>query len=123
MDLCNRLAGFWLSDENVIYIGKATSLKTRIAAYYNTPLGNRGPHAGGHWVKTLSLAVLNQVCVYFAETASPEDAEDRLLAAFSQRVSESTKKALYDPTLPIPFANLKFRRRKMHGVSRSTLLR
>src|SRR3979409_959261 len=25
--LLNRIAGFWLSDENIVYIGKATSLR------------------------------------------------------------------------------------------------
>src|SRR5262245_51227108 len=47
-----RLSKFWLADESILYIGKATPLRSRIDAYYRTPLGDRGPHAGGHWLKT-----------------------------------------------------------------------
>jgi hypothetical protein len=116
--LQNRLARFWLRDENVIYVGKATSLEDRIAAFYNTPLGNRGPHAGGHWLKTLT--VLAQAHVYFAVTVDPARCEFRMLTAFSQGMSASAKSVLHDPSLPLPFANLKLRRRKLHGLSRQT---
>lgn len=68
-----RLSRFWLTDESILYIGKATPLRSRINAYYATPLGNRGPHAGGHWIKTLS--VLNETFVHFAEVPECEKVE------------------------------------------------
>jgi hypothetical protein len=45
--LQERLARFWLKDEAVIYIGKVTSLKSRIGAFYSTPLGNPAPMLAG----------------------------------------------------------------------------
>src|SRR5579883_3304679 len=105
-ELCDRLTGFWLGDENIVYIGKATSLQSRVGAFYRTPLGDRGPHAGGHWIKT--LASLDTMRVYFAETSAFEDAEQILLAAFLRGTSAPIRKGLFDPALPLPFANLEF---------------
>src|SRR2546429_470324 len=46
--LRRRLAGFWLADETVLYLGLAgTSVRARVRQYYKTPLGARRPHAGG----------------------------------------------------------------------------
>jgi hypothetical protein len=43
-----RLAALWLPDEVIAYIGLAgTSLRSRVRAYYSTPLDARRPHAGG----------------------------------------------------------------------------
>jgi hypothetical protein len=121
--LLNRLAGFWLSDENIVYIGKATSLRGRVGDYYRTPLGDPRPHAGGHWVKT--LAILGGARVYFAETPNHEEAEQRLLYAFIRGTSEATRESLFDPMLPIPFANLEFPpgTRKKHGIGGSKIPR
>jgi len=93
--ILERLARYWLPDENIVYIGKAASLRSRVHAYYNTPLGNRGPHAGGHWVKTLS--VLERCYVHYALTHTSEaahEAEKRLLRLFGERVSESSRRAI-----------------------------
>lgn len=92
--LRERLAKFWLPDEAIFYIGKATLLRSRITAFYNTPLGDRGPHAGGHWIKTLSE--LDQALVYYAESNRPEEAECRLLRAFMKNVSKSSQARVYD---------------------------
>ena len=122
-ELCHRLASFWLSDENIVYIGKATSLRSRVGDYYRTPLGEPRPHAGGHWVKTLScLPILR---VYFRETSAYEAAEQSLLGAFMQGASNTARKSILDPSLPIPFANLEFPAgiRKKHGISGSKLSR
>jgi hypothetical protein len=115
--LLSRLAGFWLSDENIVYIGKAASLRGRVGDYYRTTLGDPRPHAGGHWVKT--LAILGRARVYFAETPNHEEAEQRLLDAFRRGTSEAGRKSLFDPMLPIPFANLEFPpgTRKKHGIT------
>ena len=116
--LVARLASFWLPDENVLSIGKATSLRTRVRQYYNTPLGDRKPHAGGHWLKTLS--VLADLHVHYAEAEQPEEAEADLLGAFVRGVSGTAKSRLRDPDHPFPFANLEYPRgtRKAHGIGK-----
>ena len=51
-NLRQRLSSFWLPDENIVYIGQTGSckgLKSRVNQYYCTQLGDRRPHAGGHW--------------------------------------------------------------------------
>ncbi|HEY8583308.1 MAG TPA: hypothetical protein VIL49_10180 [Capillimicrobium sp.] len=115
--LRSRLAAFWLPDEVVLYIGLAgTSLRQRVGQYYKTPLGKRSPHAGGWFLKTLT--VLPDTWVHYAATDDPAGAEDRMLAAFSAAVSEASRAALHDSDRPIPFANLEWpkRRIKLHGI-------
>lgn len=117
--LAERLSEFWLPDESILYIGKASELKSRIGNYYRTPLGERGPHAGGHWIK--SLRILGDLFVHYAETSShPEASESALLREFVRRVSSSTRISLRDSAHPFPFANLEFPRRvcKAHGLSK-----
>jgi hypothetical protein len=117
-----RLSRFWLPDESILYVGKARQLRSRVNAYYATPLGDRGPHAGGHWVKTLS--VLHQTFLHFAEVADCEKVEAELLRVFARRVSQATRQRVGDP--PLPFANLEFtsaeqRQRKRHGIGKCKL--
>src|SRR5438105_6849184 len=78
--LSARVASFWLPDEVILYVGKATSLSTRVRQYYSTPLGARSPHAGGHFLKTLSI--LGELTVHFATTVEPGAAEDAALSFF-----------------------------------------
>lgn len=62
-----RFRAFWPGDEVVAYIGLAgTSLRKRVGRYYRTPLGARRPHAGGWWLKTLT--VLDDLWVHYAAT-------------------------------------------------------
>jgi len=117
-ELWKRLAGFWLSDEPILYIGKAgTSLRTRIGQYFRTPLGDKRPHAGGHWLKTLS--VLDGLHVHWALTSRADEVEDGLLKMFVAGVSKGTRKKLLDPDRPFPFANLEYPNgnRKAHGIN------
>ena len=114
--LADRLQSWWLPDETVIYLGMAgSSLRTRVSNCYRTPLGARRPHAGGHWLKTLSD--LDGLLVYWAPTSEPEPSELGLLAAFADRVSGSTRAALPNSAFPIPWANLEWGkgRRKDRG--------
>ena len=100
------LGRFWLPDENIIYIGKATSLSKRIGQLVRHKLGRRSPHAGGHWLKALSR--IEGLHVYFSECASVDAAETSESAAldlFMAQVTERTKSLLFNPGLPIPFAN------------------
>ncbi len=105
--LAKRLARYWLADEAVLYIGKATSLRARLGQYYSTPLGDRRPHAGGYWVKTLTK--LNSLTVHYSEldaAADPGDVENRMLRLFAQAVPRRVRAAHPQPSLTIPFANL-----------------
>lgn len=122
--LHNRLSSFWLADENIIYIGMTESskgIKGRVSAYYRTELGESKPHAGGHWIKTLSN--LNQLYVHYFPTINPQGVEEQLLRAFIEQVSDVTKSKLYDSNLPLPFANLELEKgnRKKHGIMKSKL--
>jgi hypothetical protein len=116
--LAQRLAALWFPDEAVAYIGLAgTSLRSRVRAYYSTPLGARRPHAGGWPLKTLSN--LMDLWVHYAACADPLEAEHEMLGAFQAEVSSSSRAALQDPDLPIPFANLEWAKgqRKRHGIT------
>lgn len=111
----SRLQSFWLPDENIVYIGKATRLRQRVRQYYKTPLGDQRPHAGGHWIKTLSI--LSMAFVHYGEADSPSQSEAEMLQTFVNGVSDDSRKRLHDPKCPFPFANLEFPpgNRKAHG--------
>ena len=120
--LAARLAAFWVPSATVIYIGQASGpVRGRVAAYYRTPLGDRSPHAGGHWIKTLSC--LDDCLVWSAATDDYDDAERELLDDFSRTVPAAERRALHDPSLVLPFANLKngHGRVKAHRVGGSRL--
>ncbi|MCE1202905.1 MAG: hypothetical protein LWX09_12500 [Bacteroidia bacterium] len=124
-NLKKRLESFWLPDENIIYIGQTDSkrgIKGRVNEYYNTELGERKPHAGGHWIKTLKI--LNQLFVHYIPCHNPEEIEKEILRIFVSQVSEENKANLYDSSLPLPFANLELERgtRKNHSISKSKLI-
>lgn len=119
--LARRLADFWLPDESAVYIGKAdVPVARRVDQYFRTPLGARSPHRGGWFLKTTS--VLDDLWVHAAESNQPEKDERAALREFIGRVSEPVRTALYDPSLPLPFANLELPkgRRKSHGIRGAT---
>lgn len=120
-DLAKRLRGFWLPDEVVLYIGLAGQpLRTRVRQYYGTPLGARKPHAGGWWLKTLS--VLDDLWVHYAPTPDFEDAEKLMLLAFTDCVSPRSRAGSHDRERLMPFANLRGfdDRIKLHGITGAT---
>ena len=115
-----RLNKFWLPKETILYIGKAgTSLRNRVSQYYNTKLGDKGPHAGGHWLKTLDN--INELNVFWTTSGdkNAEELEQELLRAFVESINY--KSELYDGEHPFPFANLEHPKgkRKTHGISKS----
>jgi len=121
-DLAARLHRFWLADQTVLYIGmSAVSIGARVSAYYRTPLGDRRPHAGGYWLKTLNG--LERMRVWWADTDAPEEYEDALLTAFAAGVAPEIVAGLLDPALVLPFANLQTadRIRKTHGIAGALL--
>jgi len=123
-DLVRRLSEFWLADESILYIGKATKLGSRVGDFYKTPLGDPGPHSGGHWIKTLS--VLPDAFVHFAETADPiaaKRAEHVLVDVFLSQISSTTRERVTDCTRCFPFGNLEHPpgTRRQHGILNSRL--
>lgn len=114
-----RLRSFWVPGETVVYIGLAgTSLASRVRQFYGTPLGNRAPHAGGHWLKT--LRGIDAFQVTWAASATPGDHEDALLRAFARALPRSAVAHLPRGTT-LPFANLETgdKVRKPHGITGS----
>ncbi len=119
-ELAARLASYWLPGESILYIGRSNaSLGGRLNAYYRTPLGDPKPHAGGHWIKTLST--LGQARVWWAETDAAEEAELSLLEAFASSVDPEAVAGLPAGSPVLPFANLVLPtgERRPHGITRS----
>ena len=115
--LADHLARWWLPTEVVLYIGKATSLAARVGQYYDTKLGEGGPHAGGAWLKTLGN--LSELTVSWALTASPGPIEAALLTNFGAAVVPHNQYP--DRDLVLPWANLEAvvtgrRRRRQHEL-------
>jgi hypothetical protein len=108
-DVVSFLERMWLPDESIVYLGKATCLRNRIGQFGRHRLGDRKPHAGGHWLKTLSN--LNELNIFFCEcnsVAQAELKEQEALGVFVAQVSDATKSVLYNVALPIPFANREY---------------
>ncbi|HLA15788.1 MAG TPA: transcription elongation factor GreA, partial [Candidatus Limnocylindrales bacterium] len=106
--------------EPILYIGRSNaSLAGRVNAYYRTPLGDPKPHAGGHWIKTLSI--LDETRVWWAETDAAEEAELSLIEAFADGVDPKSAAALPAGSPVLPFANLVMPtgERRPHGITRS----
>ena len=120
--LAARIASFWLPDETVLYVGVSTSsINGRVAGYYQTALGDRRPHANGHWLKTFQS--LDMLRVWWSETSAPEEYEDAILSAFADSFDADARSALPDPSLVLPFANLQTAtgERKRHGITGAVL--
>lgn len=119
-----RLSEFWLPDENILYIGKAPKRKNgkalgnRVREFYRTEYGEKKPHAGGHWLKSLNQ--LDDLFVYYTTCENPDEIELELLSFFGKNVSNDTKKILRDKELLLPFANIELRKgqRKKHGLGK-----
>jgi transcription elongation factor GreA len=120
--LAARLEAFWLPSTRVLFVGGTDgSIGGRIEAIRNTVLGDRRPHAGGHWLHTLTG--LEQSRVWWAATAAVEEAEDALLTAFAETIPADEKAALHDTSFVLPFANLRTAtgERKRTGLANSLI--
>lgn len=126
--ISKRLSQFWLPDENILYIGKAPLRKggkggigNRVQEYYETPAGDRSPHAGGHWIKALEK--LDEFNVYYVECNNSASIEAKMLEEFAKGVSERSKEQLPDKETILPFANLEDgnKKRKKHGLGHMKL--
>jgi transcription elongation factor GreA len=104
--LAARLAAFWLPSQVVLYLGATpTSVANRVRALRETPLGERRPHSGGHWLQVLTG--LEQARIWWATTDAVEEYEDAILAAFGEAVPAAERAALPDTEVVLPFANLR----------------
>jgi transcription elongation factor GreA len=103
--VADRLRSFWLPGQHVLYVGRSQkSLGARVGALYGTALGDRRPHSGGHWLKTLKN--LAELRVWWAETDAPEEYEDALAAAIAETVTPEERAALRVHSVVLPWANL-----------------
>jgi transcription elongation factor GreA len=121
--LRERLASFWLPSQPVLYIGGSeVSASRRVAAIAATVLGDRRPHAGGHWLHALKLPV--DTHVWWAATSALEEYEDALLSAFAAGVPPAELARLPDRNVVLPFAVLRrpTGERKATGVTGALIL-
>lgn len=92
--LKQRLSEFWLPDETILYIGKAPTrssgagIRNRVDEYYRTKIGDRSPHSGGQWIKTLRN--LSSTFIHFARVEDPDKIEKAMSKHFMDNVSPST---------------------------------
>jgi transcription elongation factor GreA len=100
-----RIASFWLPSTPVLYIGASRSVARRATALWTTLLGDRRPHAGGHWLRT--LRGLEAARIWWASTDALEEYEDALLTAFAETIDPAERAGLPDPDTVLPFANLR----------------
>ena len=104
--LAARLAAFWLPSQVVLYVGASpNSIANRVRALRETPLGERRPHPGGHWLQ--ALTGLEGARVWWAATDAIEEYEDALLATFGAGVPADERSTLPDREVVLPFANLR----------------
>ena len=104
--LASRLGMFWLPSQTVLYVGSSeVSVARRVAAIARTELGDRRPASGGNWLKTLRS--LDGVRVWWAATTATEEYEDALLTAFAAGVPDEDRASLPDPSIVLPWANLR----------------
>lgn len=116
--LADRIGAFWIPQSAVLYVGLAgTSVRKRINQYYRTQIGQRAPHAGGWWLKTLDN--LGELFVHYAVTEAPKSAEARLLETFAAAVHPSASRTLHDSERIAPFANVRVQdgTLKRHGMA------
>ena len=119
-----RLSKFWLPNENILYIGKGPirsngkALDNRINEFYKTEYGEKRPHAGGHWIKSLSK--LDDLFVYAIPCDEPGTVEIKMLEYFIANVSDIPQNQFLDPNLCLPFANLQLTpsKKKKHGLGK-----
>jgi len=117
-EIAARLGAFWIPSSPVLYIGTSEqSVAARVGAMERTVLGDRRPYAGGAWLHTLNG--LDRARVWWAGTTATEEYEDALMSAFAAAVPADERARLHDPTVVLPFANLRSvgGDKKAHGLS------
>lgn len=108
-----RLSTFWLSDETILYIGKASNVRKRIQQYYKTVNGKSKNHSGGSWLKYINIP--NKTYIYYIECANSKAYEAEMLCAFFEQVSTENRKRLFGTGIVLPFANREIK--VIHGLT------
>ncbi len=72
----------WNADEEIIYIGRATQLRKRIAQFYRHEYGRSSPHRGGQDIKLLT----GLTEVYWGSALDFAEAEKAMIDAFHAEV-------------------------------------
>ena len=85
----------WVEGVNVVYIGKATNLKTRLRAYFSFGQGNNASHYGGRLIWQLANSRSLIVCWKVLPKENPREVEKVLIKTFKDQFNK------------LPFANLK----------------
>ena len=119
--LASRLGALWLPTSVVLYAGAtAGSLGGRVLALAHHVIGDRRPHADGHWLHLLTG--IERTRIWFAETDAPEESLDALLDAFAATVP-SLPPGRPAGALILPWANLRrpTGERQVSGISGSIL--
>ena len=120
-ELAARIARYWLPDQVVLYVGSsAGSVGGRVRSLEQTPLGDRRPYAGGHWLHI--LRGLESCRIWWASTGAPEETEDALLDAFADAAAGDEPGPAPDGLL-LPFGVLRrpTGERRAHGITGATL--
>lgn len=120
--LAARLAALWLPSAVVLYAGAtAGSLGGRVLALAHHVIGDRRPHADGHWLHLLTG--IERARIWFAETDAPEEYLDGVLDAFAAAVGTVLPSTRPDGALLLPWANLRrpTGERQVHGITGSIL--
>ncbi|MEO7664824.1 MAG: transcription elongation factor GreA [Candidatus Limnocylindrales bacterium] len=120
--LATRLNSLWLPTETVLYIGATkNSLGGRVNSLAHHVIGDRKPHADGHWLHL--IAGMDKARLWFAETDATEEYLDALLDAFAAGLDTSTIPARPAGALPLPWGNLRrpTGERQAHGLTNSIL--
>ena len=91
--LQHLLSNLWYPFETVLYVGKAgSSFATRVVQFYVHRLGDKGPHAGGQ--RLLTLSILFDLWVFWGNSPNPDDSERCMFDHFKEAI----------PALPKPVA-------------------
>jgi transcription elongation factor GreA len=120
--LVARLVSLWLPGSLVLYAGATGgSLGGRVLALAHHVLGDRRPHADGHWLHLLNG--VERTRIWFAETDAPEEYLDALLDAFAASVGPALPPGRPAGTLVLPWANMRrpTGERQVHGITGSML--
>lgn len=115
-----HLSTFWKPDESIIYIGQSSlskgGIKKRLSDFFSHCPGNKGPHAGGYWVKLLNN--IDQLNVHYAICENPHELEFRMLMYFIMKTSgEKDISKLKNIGSYLPFANLTADIDKPHSIT------
>jgi transcription elongation factor GreA len=117
--LAARISAFWWPDATVLYAGAAkVSIGGRVRALTTHVLGDRQPHADGHWLGLLRDRA--HLRIWWASTDAPEEYLDAVLDAFAAtRPTPSPDRPAGAPVLPWAVTRRPTGERVVHGVAGS----